>query len=124
MEKGEGAMSWEKILKISTKDAIADAGRHMHEEDKNPSPVLDSTYSRRQNPNISYSMEISNLMEVKAQMKELRRGYEIMKKSHSLLSTSLFHGYDDEYDIAYHLENLEEPISNLENSMKQVGKLQ
>ena len=115
-------MSWEKILKISTKDAIADARRNMHEEDKNPSPVLDS--SRLHNPNSSYPIETSNLMEVKAQIKGLKRGYGVMKKSYSLLSTSLFNGYDDEFDIGYHLDELKEPITKLENSIKQAGELQ
>ena len=74
-------MSWETILKISTKDAIADARRHMSEDDKEPKMELSNLNPPVQSP--AYEITMKNVM------KGLYRGYKVMKNSLSLIPDEL-----------------------------------
>jgi|TARA_R100000406_G_scaffold42219_1_gene28185 hypothetical protein len=74
-------MSWETILKISTKDAIADARRHMSEDDKEPKMELSNLNPPAQSP--AYEITMKNVM------KGLYRGYKVMKNSLSLIPDEL-----------------------------------
>ena len=74
-------MSWETILKISTKDAIADARRHMSEDDKEPKMELSNLNPPAQSP--AYEITMKNVM------KGLYRGYKVMKNSLSWIPDEL-----------------------------------
>ena len=74
-------MSWETILKISTRDAIADARRHMSEDDKEPKMELSNLNPPVQSP--AYEITMKNVM------KGLYRGYKVMKNSLSLIPDDL-----------------------------------
>jgi len=74
-------MSWEKILKISTKDAIADARRHMSEDDKEPKMELSNLNPPVESP--AYEITMKNVM------KGLYRGHKVMTNSLSLIPDDL-----------------------------------
>ena len=74
-------MSWETILKISTKDAIADARRHMSEDDKEPKMELSNLNPPVESP--AYEITMKNVM------KGLYRGHKVMTNSLSLIPDDL-----------------------------------
>ncbi len=74
-------MNWEEILKISTKDAIADARRHMSEDDKEPKMELSNLNPLVESP--AYEITMKNVM------KGLYRGHKVMTNSLSLIPDDL-----------------------------------
>ena len=74
-------MSWETILKISTRDAIADARRHMSEDDKEPKMELSNLNPPVESP--AYEITMKNVI------KGLYRGYKVMNNSLSLIPDDL-----------------------------------
>jgi len=74
-------MSWKTILKISTKDAIADARRHMSEDDKEPKMELSNLNPLVESPAYEVTM--------KSVMKGLYRGHKVMTNALSLIPDDL-----------------------------------
>ena len=106
-------MSWEVILKISTGDAISDAKR-----------VMEGTPDMEDEPRLELDTSL-NLLDVKNDIQDVRKGYGLMAKA--LTSIAKEHYDFGGFTIGKllsHLNEMQEPIEKLEESMKRIGEMQ
>ena len=106
-------MSWETILKISTRDAISDAKR-----------VMEETSDMENESRLELDTSL-NLLDVKNDIQSARKGYDMMLKA--LSSIAKEHHDLGGFTIGKllsHLDEMEESVEKLETSMKRIGEMQ
>ena len=106
-------MSWETILKISTRNAISDAKR-----------VMEGTPDMEDEPRLELDTSL-NLLDIKNDIRDAKKGYDMMVTALSSISK-------EHYDfggftigkLLSHLDEMKDSVDKLEMSMKRIGEMQ